>query len=126
MSYELIEKLEEVWDDGNAVGLDGWIGPGRGAGEVDSEAVRCRERATQKASEAILAAGYRKPRTIITATELDALPEGTIVKTEYRFYQVEASRHGIAWWVIFNEQHYFRSADIELPVTVVHEPEARS
>lgn len=36
--------LGSAWDDGNAAGLDGWIGPGRGAGEVDDEAVRARER----------------------------------------------------------------------------------
>ncbi|AYR01548.1 hypothetical protein PP639_gp048 [Arthrobacter phage Seahorse] len=42
--------LAEVWDDGNAVGLDGWIGPGRGE-PIDSEAVRCRERAVRKSSD---------------------------------------------------------------------------
>jgi hypothetical protein len=30
-------------------------------------------------AEAILAAGYRKPRTVTTVEELDALPNGTIV-----------------------------------------------
>lgn len=33
-----------VWDQGNAAGLDGWTGPGRGAGEVDDEAIRLRQR----------------------------------------------------------------------------------
>lgn len=42
------EALEAIWDDGNAVGLDGWIGPGRGAGEVDDYAVRARARAVEK------------------------------------------------------------------------------
>lgn len=36
--------LGDAWDDGNAAGLDGWIGPGRGAGEVDDEAVYRRNR----------------------------------------------------------------------------------
>ena len=37
-----------VWDDGNAVGLDGWIGPGRGSDEVDAYAIRARERAIDR------------------------------------------------------------------------------
>lgn len=41
---ELVAALEEAWDQGNGCGLDGWIGPGRGAGEVDDEAVRSRDR----------------------------------------------------------------------------------
>lgn len=31
------------------------------------------------AADAVLAAGYRKPRTIATVEELDALPEGSVV-----------------------------------------------
>ena len=45
----LARALEDVWDDGNAADLDGWIGPGRGAGEIDDEAVRCRERIITRA-----------------------------------------------------------------------------
>lgn len=41
-------SLGEAWDDGNACGLDGWVGPGRGAGEVDDEAVRARDRCIDK------------------------------------------------------------------------------
>jgi hypothetical protein len=41
---KLRDALEEVWDDGNATGLDGWVGPGRGAGEVNAEAVYSRDR----------------------------------------------------------------------------------
>lgn len=32
-----------------------------------------------KTADAILAAGYRKPRTVTTAEELDALPVGSVV-----------------------------------------------
>jgi len=42
------EALGEAWDDGNAAGLDGYIGPGRGAGDVDPEAVFARERVLNK------------------------------------------------------------------------------
>ena len=38
------EALGRAWDDGNAVGLDGWVGPGRGTEPVDREAVTARER----------------------------------------------------------------------------------
>lgn len=37
-------EYERLWDDGNGAGLDGWVGPGRGAGAVDQEAIRTRER----------------------------------------------------------------------------------
>ena len=37
--------LEEAVDDGNATGLDGWIGPGRGDSRgTDDEAIRNRDR----------------------------------------------------------------------------------
>lgn len=40
--------LGDAWDDGNACGLDGWTGPGRGAGEVDDEAIWRRDRCIEK------------------------------------------------------------------------------
>ena len=53
---EMAEALGVVWDDGNGTGLDGWVGPGRGAGEVDHEAVRARDRAVDRALRVIAAA----------------------------------------------------------------------
>ncbi|QIK83092.1 hypothetical protein [Sanguibacter sp. HDW7] len=50
---DLTAVLGRVWDDGNGAGLDGWTGPGRGAGEVDDEAVRIRDRAVRRALDAI-------------------------------------------------------------------------
>lgn len=40
-------------------------------------------RTTTKAVERILATGYRKPRTITTIEELDALPLGSVVLDDY-------------------------------------------
>lgn len=40
--------LGDLWDDGNAVGLDGWVGPGRGE-PVDDHAVNRREQAVYAA-----------------------------------------------------------------------------
>jgi hypothetical protein len=41
---ELKDVVGQAWDDGNAMGLDGYVGPNRGAGDVDHEAERGRER----------------------------------------------------------------------------------
>lgn len=38
-----VSLLEAAWDDGNAMGLDGWVGPERGT-EPDDHAIRTRER----------------------------------------------------------------------------------
>ena len=49
----VVELVTKAWDDGNAVGLDGWVGPGRGSGEVDPEATRARARVIRQAEEAL-------------------------------------------------------------------------
>jgi hypothetical protein len=46
------EALGEAWDDGNATGLDGYVGPNRGAGDVDAEAELARERVLNKLTAA--------------------------------------------------------------------------
>ncbi|MFJ2297374.1 hypothetical protein [Oerskovia paurometabola] len=45
----LAAALGDVWDEGNAAGLDGWTGPGRGSLDVDQYAVIARERAVRRA-----------------------------------------------------------------------------
>ena len=49
---------------------------------------------SRKEADAVLAAGYTKPRTINTAAELDALPSGT---------KLFAPDTGEVWWV--RERH---------------------
>lgn len=56
------QVLEDLWDDGNAVGLDGWVGPGRGSGEVDDEAIRARRRAVEKALAKLAERDARRDR----------------------------------------------------------------
>lgn len=51
-----VTEFGRVWDEGNAVGLDGWIGPNRGAGEVDDEAIRYRSRDTERAEASLFRA----------------------------------------------------------------------
>lgn len=58
-SKSLTDILGDLWDKGNATGLDGWIGPGRGAGEVDGYAVTTRERDIETALAAVTFAGSR-------------------------------------------------------------------
>ena len=51
-SMPRVQDIERIlgaaWDEGNATGLDGWVGPGRGAGEIDPEAVQARTRTVNK------------------------------------------------------------------------------
>jgi len=60
MAEGIAEVLGEVWDDGNCTGLDGWIGPGRGSAEIDSDALHARERVIEKALTVLAANGYGK------------------------------------------------------------------
>ena len=69
----------------------------------------------------ILAAGYRKPRTITTEDELDALPKGSVllshlggVWTKYYDHYLEGDN-----WEAKGSSHIH--AD-DLPATVLHEP----
>lgn len=44
-----LSLVGKAWDDGNSSGLDGWVGPGRGSGEIDAEAQHARTRFVHKA-----------------------------------------------------------------------------
>jgi hypothetical protein len=78
-------------------------------------------------ADAILAAGYSKPRTITTAEELDTLPNGSVVLSD-----VYISNHGQA--ISFQRwedglwhrgaRSSFTDPDNFLPATVLYEPTA--
>jgi hypothetical protein len=78
-------------------------------------------------ADAILAAGYSKPRTITTEEELDALPNGSVVLSE-----VYRAHHGLSIsfqrWEDGAWHRGARSGSTDpsyfLPVTVIHEPKA--
>lgn len=83
-----------------------------------------------KTADAILAAGYRKPRTITTVEELDALPVGSVVLHSGRAFQ-----HYPAYPAPFDEYQKWKCGDggfvrstkdgsSILPATVLYEPEA--
>ncbi|TQJ60500.1 hypothetical protein FBY30_2768 [Arthrobacter sp. SLBN-83] len=83
---------------------------------------------THDIADAILAAGYRKPRTITTAEELDALPVGSVVLRNGRAFQrfaphrVNAFYEYKAWQC--TDGGFVRSTKDGmsiLPATVIHE-----
>ena len=73
-------------------------------------------------ADAILAAGYRKPRTITTMEELDALAEGSVILTNGG--EDSAQKDGEGEWYLWGGDYGQDSGDIFLPATVLHEPEA--
>jgi len=73
------------------------------------------------AIDAILAAGYRKPRTITTAEELDALAEGSVILSNDG--EDSAQKDGEGYWYLWGGDIGLCSEEINLPVTVLHEPD---
>lgn len=72
------------------------------------------------AADRILAAGYRKPRTITTAEELDGLPYGSVVLDAAR---ATATKLDADYWEVAGFASHFRVEAIDLPATVLYEPE---
>jgi hypothetical protein len=85
------------------------------------------------AANAILAAGYRKPRTVTTVAELDALPVGSVVLSDTYRYMVHGGGD-VGWPITFQRwdsglwYRGGRSSDTHpdnfLPATVLYSPEA--
>ena len=70
----------------------------------------------------ILAAGYRKPRTITTVDELDALPDAVLILTEQGGYWESIKRMDRKnWWHEPGSTNVSPSEDLTLPATVLHE-----
>jgi hypothetical protein len=70
-----------------------------------------------RTADAILAAGYRKPRTISTVEELDALPNGSIIRDDegdgWQFFGL------MGWFVTGGDKDGSESPT--LPATVLYE-----
>jgi hypothetical protein len=81
-----------------------------------------------RAADAVLAAGYRKPRTITTAEELDALEDPVVILMDYcgHPYQWGIGMDGSEGWMAPHDQspitsrHLWRFA----PITVLREASA--
>ena len=71
-------------------------------------------------ANAILAAGYSKPRTITTAEELDALPEGTRIVDKAELLTLEETSMECLEWV----DRHGNACHVELHATVLYIPEA--
>jgi SAM-dependent MidA family methyltransferase len=77
-------------------------------------------------AEELIEAGYRKPRTITTAEELDALPVDTVIRTAGgRVYEKGCypDDKEFPFWSMTNEQREFGSRQVPLPATVLWEPQ---
>ncbi len=63
-----------------------------------------------KATDAILAAGYRKPHTVTTAAELADLPDNSVVLVDVTAYQ----KHGHDAWAgaDWNDEYDYTAADL--------------
>lgn len=88
-------------------------------------------REVAEAVDAILGAGYRKPRVITTAEELDALPVGSVVLRNGRAFQRFAPRQVNAFYEYkmwqCTDGGFVRSTkdgSSILPATVLYEAEA--
>ena len=77
-------------------------------------------------AEAILAAGYRKPRTITSVEELHGLPLGSVIidSDPSVLQMLEKSAIGGAEWAQPNEERIYSSGHVTLPATVLYEPAA--
>lgn len=77
-------------------------------------------------ADAILAAGYRRPRTITTAEELAALGHGSVIRSEHRHYWVAHKEDGMGadqgWAAAGGSALTSRDLTSWLPATVLHEP----
>lgn len=76
-----------------------------------------------RTAETLLEAGYRKPRTITTVEELDALPDLSVVLDKHgeSFQRMQTDDPSTALW---HSGDIILSASMALPATVLHEPEA--
>jgi len=70
---------------------------------------------------AILAAGYRKPRTITTAEELDALPFEAVIRDADGHVLERWGHSEENLWVTVMVNAFIRRDQIALPATVLHE-----
>lgn len=92
-----------------------------------AETIRTGSLGTSEIADALLTAGYRKPRTITTAEELDALPGESVIRDaggmvfEKDFIIGDPSDW---WWIEPDREGRQTNSAIALPATVLHTPGA--
>lgn len=74
-------------------------------------------------ADAILSAGYRRPRTITTAEELDALPAWSVVRSQQAtIWEKFGGILSDDFWAETMTLGRHPSSHISLPATVLYEP----
>ena len=102
---EARDRLAQIIEEHYYDGRSGWI------------SYEDRQEAEERMADAILAAGFRPPaRTVTTVEELDALPDGTVVRDS------EGATAGRVDWLWFYIDPYGPASLIALPTTVLYEP----
>lgn len=95
------------------------IGSGYEAASVGMDEAR-------EIAETILAAGYRKPRTITTVEGLDALPAGSVIRADNgEVFEKQTDGpycDGPHDWQSF-EGTFWNGETFVFPVAILHEPE---
>jgi len=84
-------------------------------------AYRTPEQQDRELADAIVAAGYRKPRTITTREELDALPFEAVIRDGEGHVLERWGGPGESIWVTVMVNTFIPHGDIDLPVTVLDE-----
>ena len=94
---------------------------------VDGSEVRCvvldGSFSIEEVARVIDVEGYRKPRTITTAEELDALPFETVIRDAEGHVLERWGEPDESLWTTVMVNAFIPRCDIALPVTVLHEPE---
>ena len=110
------ELAREIFITDNARSLD----PAVLWDEADQERMHYAE----VIADGLLAAGYRKPRTITTVEELDALPVGSVVMDADAYVGRKERDTGGSEWGVSLHKYSKESRAFTLPATVLWEPAA--
>ncbi|APE09725.1 hypothetical protein BO226_11330 [Rhodococcus sp. 2G] len=76
-------------------------------------------RDAEEVADAILAAGYRKRRVVTTATELEAVPRGVVLRSKAGSI---VARFDAVRGVVFGEGRPFPWGIVDLPAVVLYDP----
>lgn len=74
-------------------------------------------------ADAVLSAGFRKPRVVTTVEELEALPDGAVIRLSNSRVAGKFAITNYHYWEVFGVTGDFLSGDFgkHIPVTVLYE-----
>ena len=112
--HDMIATMERRYE-----ARDAWIRHAGSAGPVT----------TADLADALIAAGYRRtpePRTVTTAEELDALPEGSVLRSYVgcTFQRVDVGDSEGWDWMVIGSDEYRDWGEVEelIPATILYTP----